>query len=80
MQRLVEYQLFSTRYRYNLFLNVPLNAKALSPKAIYLALYNELFINGQTDIGDGREVEIFDRNWFFIKSRARIIFEGNLRL
>lgn len=61
-QRFVENQDFRTRYRYNLFLNVPLNAKELSPKAIYLALYNELFINGQTDIGDGREVEIFDRN------------------
>ena len=29
---------------------------------IYLALYDELFINGQRDIGNGRTVEIFDRN------------------
>ncbi|WP_299520884.1 DUF2490 domain-containing protein [Winogradskyella sp.] len=61
-QRFVENQDFRTRYRYNLFLNVPLNRKALTKKAIYAALYNELFINGQTDIGDGREVELFDRN------------------
>ena len=61
-QRFVENQDFRTRYRYNLFLNVPLNRKALTQKAIYAALYNELFINGQTDIGDGREVQIFDRN------------------
>lgn len=61
-QRFVENQDFRTRYRYNLFLNVPLNSKELSPKAVYLALYNELFINGQTDIGDGREVQLFDRN------------------
>jgi len=61
-QRFVENQDFRTRYRYNLFLNVPLNKKELSPKAIYVALYNELFINGQTDIGDNRTVEIFDRN------------------
>jgi hypothetical protein len=61
-QRFVEDQDFRTRYRYNLFLNVPLNKTDLSPNAIYLALYNELFINGETEIGDNREVELFDRN------------------
>ncbi len=25
-------------------------------------MYDELFINGQRDIGDGRTVELFDRN------------------
>ncbi len=61
-QRFVENQDFRTRYRYNLFLNVPINRKSLTQKAIYAALYNELFINGQTDIGDGRDVQLFDRN------------------
>jgi len=61
-QRFVENQDFRTRYRYNLFLNVPLNKKELAPKAIYAALYNEIFINGETDIGDGKTVQIFDRN------------------
>ena len=61
-QRFVEGQDFRTRYRYNLFLNVPLNRTDLKPGAVYLALYNELFINGQREIGDGRTVEIFDRN------------------
>lgn len=61
-QRFVEDQDFRTRYRYNLFLNIPLNKKDLQPGAIYLALYNELFINGQRGVGDGNEVEIFDRN------------------
>ena len=61
-QRFVENQDFRTRYRYNLFLNIPLNKKEMDAKALYLALYNELFINGQRDIGDNREVEIFDRN------------------
>ncbi|BAO77569.1 DUF2490 domain-containing protein [Winogradskyella sp. PG-2] len=61
-QRFVEDQEFRTRYRYNLFLNVPLNKKEIAPKAIYAALYNEVFINGGTDIGDGRTVQIFDRN------------------
>ncbi|MGJ8684624.1 MAG: DUF2490 domain-containing protein [Nonlabens sp.] len=61
-QRWVENQDFRTRYRYNLFLNVPVNQKTLGKNAIYVALYNEVFINGQTDIGDDRTVEIFDRN------------------
>lgn len=61
-QRFVEGQDFRTRYRYNLFLNFPLNRTDLKKGAIYLAVYNELFINGQRDIGDNRTVEIFDRN------------------
>ena len=31
-------------------------------RTVYLALYNELFINGQLAIGDGRSVQYFDRN------------------
>lgn len=61
-QRFVENQDFRTRYRYNLFLNVPLNKPTMEKDAFHLALYNELFINGQTDIGDNREVQLFDRN------------------
>lgn len=61
-QRWVENQDFRTRYRYNLFLDIPLNSKEMDKKTLYLAFYNELFINGQRDIGDGRSVEIFDRN------------------
>jgi len=61
-QRWVENQDFRTRYRYNIFVNVPLNQKDLKPGAIYLAFYNELFVNGQKKIGDGRNVEVFDRN------------------
>ncbi|TXF83895.1 DUF2490 domain-containing protein [Neolewinella aurantiaca] len=61
-QRWVENQDFRTRYRYNIFVNVLLNATEMEKSTLYLALYNELFINGQTDIGDGRTVERFDRN------------------
>ncbi|MBC9798211.1 DUF2490 domain-containing protein [Sinomicrobium weinanense] len=61
-QRWVENQDFRTRFRYNLFLNIPVNQVTLNKGAIYLALYNELFINGQKDIGNGDTVEIFDRN------------------
>jgi len=61
-QRFVEGQDFRTRYRYTLFMNVPLNKPAIQPGAVYIALYNELFINGQRSIGDSREVELYDRN------------------
>jgi len=61
-QRFVEGQDLRTRYRYNLFVNVPLNKKTLEKKAIYIALYNEIFINGQREIGENNSVEIFDRN------------------
>jgi hypothetical protein len=65
-QRFVENQDFRTRFRYNLFLNVPLNKKDLTKDAIYLALYNELFINGEKNIGNNRTVAFFDRNRFYI--------------
>ena len=61
-QRFVENQDFRTRVRYNLFLNIPLNQIELTKNAWYLAFYNEIFINGQKDIGNGNSVELFDRN------------------
>ncbi|MEM9991238.1 MAG: DUF2490 domain-containing protein [Bacteroidota bacterium] len=61
-QRWVEAQDFRTRYRYNLFVNVPLNDTKLGKDVIYLALYNELFINGEREITPNRNVELFDRN------------------
>ena len=64
-QRFVENQDFRTRYRYNLFLNIGLNNTEMQKNTLYLALYNELFINGQRDIGDGNSVEVFDRNRFY---------------
>ena len=65
-QRFVEGQDFRTRYRYNLFLTVPLNNLEMGKNTVYLSLYNELFINGQTKIGDGRTVQYFDRNRTYI--------------
>lgn len=61
-QRYVENQDFRTRYRYNFFLNVPLNKSVIEDKTFYLSLYNELFINGERSTGNGNTVEIFDRN------------------
>ena len=77
-QRWVEDQDFRTRYRYNLFINIPFNQPNLNKDAIYLALYNEVFINGQRDIGNGRSVEIFDRNRFY--SALGYALKDNLKI
>jgi hypothetical protein len=61
-QRFVESQDLRTRWRYNLFINIALNKKNIEQGTIYIALYNELFINGERNIGNNRVVEIFDRN------------------
>ncbi len=61
-QRFVESQYFRTRWRYNIFINVPLNKTDLKKGAIYFSFYNELFINGERNIGNKNSVEIFDRN------------------
>jgi len=77
-QRFVENQDTRTRYRYFLSINTPINRQDLQQGAIYIAFYNELFINGQRDIGGGNVVEIFDRNrlygglGFSIKDKSRL--------
>lgn len=65
-QRFVENQDFRTRFRYNLFINIPINKKELTKNAIYTAFYNELFINGEKDIGNNRTVNYFDRNRLYL--------------
>ena len=61
-QRFIEEQTLKTRYRYNLFVNISLNQKEMTDKTIYLALYDEIFINGKRDLGQ----QIFDRNRAYI--------------
>lgn len=77
-QRFVESQNFRTRYRYNLFLNIPINQKTMDKNTLYLALYNELFINGERNIGNNKKVELFDRNrlyaalGFYIQKQLKV--------
>lgn len=61
-QRWVPNQDIRTRYRYNLFINLLLNKDEMVKGTAYIALYNEIFINGQTDVGGGQSVQLFDRN------------------
>lgn len=60
--RVLENQDFRTRYRYSFFLNIPINKQFIEPKTVYLSMYNEIFINGQRKIGDGKTVAFFDQN------------------
>jgi hypothetical protein len=60
--RFMENQDFRTRYRYGVFLNIPLKKIVMEPKTLYLSFYNEIFINGQRKIGDGKTVAFFDLN------------------
>lgn len=64
-QRWVDGHDFRTRFRYALFGNVALNGRGTGDGSIYLALYNEVFINGELEIGRSRTVERFDRNRFY---------------
>lgn len=64
-QRFVQDHDFRTRFRLNVFLNVPLNKPEMTKNTLYIGLYNEVFINGERHIGNGNEVEIFDRNRFY---------------
>ncbi len=64
-QRWVDGQDFRTRFRYALFGDVALNGRGTGNRSIYLALYNEVFINGELEIGRGRTAERFDRNRFY---------------
>jgi hypothetical protein len=61
-QRWIETQDIRTRFRYALFIAVPFNRTDLGKGAIYAAVYDEVFLNGEHEIGEGRTVETFDRN------------------
>ncbi|TBW27186.1 DUF2490 domain-containing protein [Gramella sp. KN1008] len=64
-ERWIENQDFRTRYRYLIGLTIPLNKPVITKNSLYLSLSNEVFINGQKNIGDDRMVEYFDRNWLY---------------
>ena len=77
-QRFVEEQDFRTRFRYALFINVPLTKPSLIKNCIYLAIYDEIFINGERNIGSNRRVSFFDRNRFY--TALGYVLNDNLRV
>lgn len=76
-QRWVDDQDFRTRYRYAIFADIPLNGSDLSPGTFYLSAYNEIFLNGEEDIGNGLQVDTVDRNRFY--GGIGYTFRNNLR-
>jgi hypothetical protein len=64
-QRWVDYQDFRTRIRYGLIVDIPFNKTTLEKGAWYLSLYNEIFLNGEHDIGLDKRVDTYDRNRFY---------------
>ncbi|MGB1205954.1 MAG: DUF2490 domain-containing protein, partial [Chitinophagales bacterium] len=60
--RTTEAKAMRTRWRYAIFATVPLNQTDLKKGAIYLALYDEVFINGFTAIGDNELFGLFGVN------------------
>jgi hypothetical protein len=69
-QRWIENQDFRTRFRYALFLTVPLNSKEVADKgSVYLQVYDEIFINGERV---NPSMQFFDRNRFYAGLGFRI--------
>jgi hypothetical protein len=65
-QRWVDGQDFRMRFRYLFGIDFPLNQTTLDPGAVYLSMYNELFVNLNRSIGAGRRVDDFDRNRLYL--------------
>ena len=53
---------YRSRLRYGLYLNLPINNKTIVKNTFYVALYNELFLNGERQLKNGSEVAYFDQN------------------
>lgn len=73
-QRFIEGQDFRTRFRYALFINIPLTQKRFAPGGIYIPLYNEIFINGEQT----ETVAYFDRNRLY--GGLGYVVKNNLRV
>jgi hypothetical protein len=61
---------FKIRLRYFLAVNIPINKKAMSSKAIYLSAYNEIFVN--------TEQPTFDRNRLY--AALGYVLDKNVRI
>ncbi len=70
-QRWIENQDFRTRFRYAIFVNVPINSIELGEKGSwYVQGYDELFINGEKP---NENVEYFDRNRLYLGLGYRVV-------
>lgn len=65
-QREVNGQDRRNRFRYFVAMNYPFNQDSLGKGAVYLSLYNEVFVNLEQNIGNNRSVDNFDRNRSYV--------------
>ena len=77
-ERFVPGQDFRTRLRYQLAMRIPFNKKTLTKNAVFFTANNEFFINGQKQIGDGGQVNFFDRDW--LAAGLGYVFTEKIRL
>lgn len=70
-QRWIENVDFKTRFRYAIFVNVPINSISLGEKGSwYIQAYDEIFINGEK-LND--QSEFFDRNRLYLGLGYRVV-------
>ncbi|MBK6265526.1 DUF2490 domain-containing protein [Marivirga sp. S37H4] len=73
-QRFIDEQDLRSRFRYALFINIPLTEKKFASGGIYIPIYNELFINGEQTANAG----YFDRNRLY--GGLGYVWTNNLRI
>ncbi|NMH29236.1 DUF2490 domain-containing protein [Flavobacterium silvaticum] len=76
-QRFMEDRDFNTRYRYCLFIDIPLNNTSIKEKTIYAALYNEIFINGKRN---DDTPSVFDRDRIYLGAGYRLTKNFGIQL
>jgi hypothetical protein len=77
-ERWVTQQDFRSRIRYNLFTKWVLNQAEMSKGAVYLALYNEIFLNGPSQSSFIYNDSLFDR--FFSYAAIGFCLNNHLKV
>lgn len=75
-ERFIENQDFRGRFRYCLFVDIPLTKAGFDKKGTYVALYDEIFIN----LSDDDALKVFDRNRAYAGFGYKITGQTGLQL
>lgn len=76
-QRFMEGRDFNTRYRYCLFADIPINNARIQEKTVYIALYNEIFINGKRNEDTPA---LYDRDRIYLGAGYRLTKNFGIQL
>ncbi|WP_435134718.1 DUF2490 domain-containing protein [Formosa sp. A9] len=77
-QRFIQNENFRTRFRYSLGIDLPLNHRLLIKNTWFVSFYDEVFFNGQKEISDTENVDIFDRNRLYLS--LGYVFSAHLKM